>query len=94
MEPMTEKIYKVTFEMVDPRTHPQVMCRCGKHPIIDVADVPEEFWKPVTGSGEFDQYTGLLELVEKGELIRNPQMWIADAPAWQPFEPGSGDQAD
>jgi hypothetical protein len=76
-------IRKVSFEHVSATAHPEYYH--GDHPWWNVtpASVPDEHWALTERQGDDvdEQYRGLLELIGRGELIRNVHLFEADAPA-------------
>lgn len=89
-------IGKVTFEHVNAITHPEYYQ--GDMPAVQASGVPDEHWSYVERVGDDvrQQYEGLLTLERRGELIRNPRLYEAEAPAepvWREIKPGGGADA-
>lgn len=86
------RMYKVTFELVNPIAHPEYYCGhgCGEHPATDPVTIPDEHWKLVESPGDEDgarsQFQGLVQQIGEGELIRNPRLWAAEVD-WVEFTP-------
>lgn len=84
-------IRKVSFEHVSAIAHPEYYY--GDHPAVRTEEVPDEHWKVAERVGDDvgEQYRGLLELMSRGELIRNPRLYEGDVPAeveWREVKPG------
>lgn len=85
------KIWKLTFEIVDPREHSEYYCEHGSHPATDPATIPDEHWTPVERlitkeedvAALADQYLNLIDQASEGELVRNPRFFTATInPHW------------
>lgn len=91
-------IYKVSFEIVSPVSHPEHYCTGhGSHPATHPRDVPDEHWHPVEREGDLsairEQYRGLLELqaIQPAQFVRNVKFWTASAPVWQETDPNDSE---
>lgn len=82
-------VMKVSFEHVSAIRHPEYYR--GDHPCVSADQVPDEHWTRTEreGDGVRKQYNGLLELIGKGELIRDVHLYEAEAVAseWREFTP-------
>lgn len=89
-------IRKVSFEHVSAIAHPEYYY--GNGPAVRPEEVPDEHWTLTERVGDDvdAQYRGLLELMGRGELIRNPHLYEGDVLAeveWREIKPWTGDQA-
>lgn len=75
------QIRKVSFEHVSAIAHPEYYY--GDRPAVRPEQVPDEHWHLTERQGDDvdEQYRGLLQLMGRGELIRNPRLYEADPPA-------------
>jgi hypothetical protein len=83
-------VLKISFEHVSAIGHPEYYR--GDHPCVPASAVPDEHWTRTerTGDAIHEQYNGLLQLIEAGELIRDVQMYETEAvePIWRDITPG------
>lgn len=87
------EIWKLTYEMVNPLTHPQYHKRhsSGTAPALPARLVPDEHWVHVecvvTREEDklslIDQYGAVTQRAADGELVRKPRIWKCDA-VWIP----------
>lgn len=77
---MSGRVYKVAFEHVSAIRHPQYYR--GDRPAVAADVVPDEHWTYVEriGDGCAEQYEGLVDLMRRGELIRDVVLCDADVP--------------
>lgn len=85
------KIWKLTFEIVDPRVHSEYYCQHGTHPATHPGTIPDEHWNPVERmvtkeedvAAMVDQCLNLMDQASAGELVRNPRLFVASVdPHW------------
>lgn len=74
-------IRKVSFEHVSAVGHPEYYA--GDYPAVRPDSVPDEHWTLTERQGDDvdRQYNGLIELMDRGELIRNVALYEAEAPS-------------
>lgn len=87
------EIWKLTYEMVNPLTHPQYHKRHsgGTTPALPARLIPDEHWvhveRVVTREedklGLIDQYGTVVKRAAEGELVRKPRVWKTDT-LWIP----------
>jgi hypothetical protein len=75
-------IRKVSFEHVSAIRHPEYYHGDYPCPDVDREGIPDEHWTRTERQGDdvTQQYEGLLELIGRGELIRNVHLYEAEAP--------------
>jgi hypothetical protein len=67
--------YRISFEIVNPISHPQAYR--GDRPCIPAEVIPDDWWSKVKRESyelaDIEmQFSGLVEQIAEGELIRNP----------------------
>lgn len=83
-------IWKITWEYVSSRKHPQCYDEEGQ-PVIGKKNVPTEFWEAceVVHTSPIDaayQYNGVFKMTEGGrELVRSVQLYqaVVPLPRWE-----------
>lgn len=82
-------VRKIVFELVNPIAHPEYYT--GDQPCTRPMSVPDEHWTMVerAGADVENQYQGLLELISRGELVRNPRLYETETsePVWREVTP-------
>ena len=79
-DPVPGRILRLTFDYVSAVAHPQYYQ--GKKPCVQEQEVPDEHWTTVDRVGDaiLAQHRGLMDLIARGELIRNVHLFEADIP--------------
>lgn len=89
---MTVTRWRVSFELVNPISHPQFYRGERVTPGVTAATVPDECWTPVSRETDSEddarnQYQGLIQLIAEGDLVRNVRLETSTV-AWETVAEG------